>query len=212
MLCKNITIVAMTLDIEHKVLIKKKMYLTKVPKWTQKIMPGLMWTASEDRIHLTFDDGPHPDTTPWILDHLDQRDMSAIFFLLGENAERYPLIMDEIRSRGHRVANHGYHHTKGWGLSVSDFVVNVKRGAEITGSTLFRPPYGQIGWRQYMAIKDSYEIMMWSVMPGDFVEDIDTHATVLKVNQRLKLGDIIVLHDNPKHFERMKEMVVGLKF
>lgn len=212
MLCKNITIVAMSLDIEHKLLIKKKMYLTKVPKWMQRIMPGLIWTASGDQVHLTFDDGPHPDTTPWILDHLDQRDMSAIFFLLGENAERYPDLMREIRDRGHQVANHGYHHTKGWKQSVSDFVQNVDRGAAITGSTLFRPPYGQIGWLQYQAIKDRHQIMMWSVMPGDFVEDIDTHATVLKVNRYLKPGDIIVLHDNPIHFKRMKEMVVGLMF
>ncbi len=189
----------------------KQLYFTRVPRWIQGCCRGLVWRRADgDRPLLTFDDGPHPDTTPWILDELDRMDQGAIFFLIGEQAERYPELMDEIRQRGHQVANHGYQHLRGWQLSVDHFRENVERGAEITGSTLYRPAYGQIGFRQYRAIKNDHQVMMWSVMPGDFIEDIDVKRRMEKIKKVLRPDDIIVLHDNVEHFERMRQMLVML--
>lgn len=188
------------------------MFFNKVPLWIQKSLFGLVWSAEGMGPLLTFDDGPHPDTTPWILDHLDQRGVKGLFFLIGENVERYPYLMEEIIQRGHQVGNHGYRHLRGWTISVDQFVANVDHGAQVTGSSIFRPPYGQIGWRQYRAIRANHHIMMWSIMPGDFVEGVDINKTVQKVNQIISPKDIVVLHDNPMHFERMKEILVDLDF
>ena len=156
---------------------------------------------------LTFDDGPYPNTTPWILDFLDQRGLKATFFIVGEQGERHPELLDDIKRRGHQIGNHGYRHLKGWHLSVEEFKENVVRGAQISGSNMFRPPYGQIALWQYRAIKQDHKVMMWSVMPGDFVEGIDVGPRMHKINKALRNRDIIVLHDNPKHFVRTKEML-----
>lgn len=187
------------------------MYLTKVPYWLQKMLDGLIWTWDKDRVHLTFDDGPHPDTTPWILDYLDEISVNATFFVVGEQVEKHPQLFESIKSRGHAIGNHGYRHVKAWNLSVEEFQENVNRGADISGSKLFRPPYGQIGWRQYQEIKYDHQVVMWSIMPGDFNKSLNVSKTIRRINNQLKGGDIIVLHDNPEHFEVMKAIIKGIK-
>ncbi len=186
------------------------MFLFKVPIWVRKVFSGMIWAHYTDDILLTFDDGPHPETTPWILHYLKSQNLKAIFFVLGKNAERYPDLLTEIQREGHIIGNHGYDHLKGWRISTSDFLKNVERGFDVTGSTLFRPPYGQIGWSQYQSIKAKYDVMMWSVMPGDFITTINTDQVLAKVNKSLMAGDIIVLHDNPDHFHNMKSILKGL--
>ena len=185
-------------------------FFSRVPRIIHGIFPDAQWLNDSDEITLTFDDGPYPDTTPWILDYLDERGLKAIFFVVGEQAERYPHLMDEISRRGHRIGNHGYRHLKGWKLSVAEFKENVSRGAQVSGSTIFRPPYGQMGYRQYQAIKKDYKIVMWSVMPGDFVEHVDVGKRMAKVNKSLRSKDIVVLHDNPLHIDKTKRMLALL--
>ncbi len=185
-------------------------FFSRVPRIIHRIYPEAQWDNDSDQITLTFDDGPYLDTTPWILDYLDEQGLKAIFFVVGEQAERYPHLMDEICKRGHRMGNHGYRHLKGWKLSVAEFKENVDRGAQVSGSNIFRPPYGQMGYRQYRAIKDNYKIVMWSVMPGDFVKGIHVKTRMTKINKSLLNRDIIVMHDNPTHFDRTKEMLALL--
>ena len=185
-------------------------FFSRVPRIIHGIFPDAQWLNDSDEITLTFDDGPYPDTTPWILDYLDERGLKAIFFVVGEQAERYPHLMDEISRRGHRIGNHGYRHLKGWKLSVAEFKENVSRGAQVSGSNIFRPPYGQMGYRQYWAIKKDYKVVMWSVMPGDFVEGIDVGKRMAKVNKSLRPNDIVVLHDNPLHIDKTKRMLALL--
>ena len=182
-------------------------FFSRVPRIIHGIFPDAQWLNDSDEITLTFDDGPYPDTTPWILDYLDERGLKAIFFVVGEQAERYPHLMDEISRRGHRIGNHGYRHFKGWKLSVAEFKENVSRGAQVSGSNIFRPPYGQMGYRQYWAIKKDYKVVMWSVMPGDFVEGIHVESRMNKINRSFRTRDIIVMHDNPTHFDRTKAML-----
>ena len=182
-------------------------FFSRVPRIIHGIFPDAQWLNDSDEITLTFDDGPYPDTTPWILDYLDERGLKAIFFVVGEQAERYPHLMDEISRRGHRIGNHGYRHLKGWKLSVAEFKENVSRGAQVSGSNIFRPPYGQMGYRQYWAIKKDYKVVMWSVMPGDFVEGIHVESRMNKINRSFRTRDIIVMHDNPTHFDRTKAML-----
>ena len=185
-------------------------FFSRVPRIIHGIFPDAQWLNDSDEITLTFDDGPYPDTTPWILDYLDEQGLKAIFFVVGEQGERHPDLMDEISRRGHRIGNHGYRHLKGWKLSVAEFKENVSRGAQVSGSNIFRPPYGQMGYRQYRAIKKDYKVVMWSVMPGDFVEGIDVGKRMAKVNKSLRPNDIVVLHDNPKHIDKTKQMLALL--
>lgn len=182
-------------------------FFSRVPPIIQRMLPVFQWVNDLDEITLTFDDGPYPDTTPWLLDYLDERGLKATFFVVGEQAERHPDLMDDIAKRNHQIGNHGYRHLKGWSLSVAEFKENVDRGAKVSGSTLFRPPYGQIGLQQYRAIKQDHRVVMWSVMPGDFVEGIDIAHRMIKINESLSNHDIIVMHDNPIHFDRTREML-----
>lgn len=182
-------------------------YFTKVPRTIQIIANRFEWTSKVDKCHLTFDDGPHPESTPRILDFLDENELKATFFIIGENAEKYPALFSEIRSRGHNVGNHGYRHLAGWRISSKQYEENVRKGAEISESTLFRPPYGQIGWYQYQRIKTDYRIIMWSIMPGDFISKVNAPKTMNNVNALISKGDIIVFHDNPQHIERCLSML-----
>ena len=186
-------------------------FFTQIPTVIRNCFSQLIWTQDSGKPLLTFDDGPHPDTTPWILDELDSRDLKAMFFVVGANIEKFPSLFDQIIARGHRVGNHGYQHVAGWKLSAMEYKINVQRGADISGSNIFRPPYGQIGYRQLRAIRKKYKVMMWSVMPGDFLKKLDIDDRMNKVNLNLKTDDIIVLHDNPKHYDLMKEMLIKLK-
>ncbi len=183
------------------------LFFTRVPQIIQSAFSQLIWVNQGRGVTLTFDDGPYPETTPWLLDYLDNQELKAIFFVVGEQAERHPELLEAIIQRGHRIGNHGYRHLNGWRLSVSEFHDNVSKGAAISGSNLFRPPYGKMGYRQYSAIKKDHQIMMWSVMPGDFVEGIHVESRMKKINRSFRTGDIIVMHDNPTHFDQTKEML-----
>lgn len=183
------------------------MYPIRTPDWIIRGFTRITWRSPTGERLLTFDDGPHPETTPRILDMLDAKGEKGIFFLVGEHAERYPELMTEIRQRGHTVANHGYRHLSGWSMSVDDFVENVRRGAEVIGSVLYRPAYGRMGWRQYRAIRDEYEIMLWTVLTGDFDQSVDPVDRMSRIRESLRLDDILVLHDNPRHIERCTTML-----
>lgn len=187
-----------------------KRYPTRVPRIIRALTSGLHWSASAELFYLTFDDGPHPCTTYRILSKLDAMQIRATFFLTGINAERYPDIVYDIITAGHQVANHGYRHIKGWYVSDNIFQENVRKGSEITQSNLFRPPYGQITWSQYRKVRSDHNIMMWTIMPGDFMVKVNITATMNKVNQQLRGGDIVVLHDNPDHIDRCLSMLDAL--
>ncbi len=174
------------------------MYFTKTPGIIQRLFPEIIWTAESDpMLRLTFDDGPHPESTPRLIETLNQLNLSATFFCTGENAEQYPQLMDDLRNEGHQIGNHGYQHLSGWRLSTKSFVENVTKGQDILKTTLFRPPYGRMTFRQYKTVKKLANIVMWGIMPGDFDEKISSEIVSHNIKTHLIADSIIVLHDKP---------------
>ena len=185
------------------------MYQTNSPFWLQWFYPTLTWykNRKEKSIYLTFDDGPIPVVTPYVLNTLKKFDAKATFFCIGENIDKYPEIYAEVISEGHMVGNHTYNHLKGWNTDNNDYLNNIKKCSELTGSKLFRPPYGRIKKSQISAINEQIpetEIVMWDVLSGDFDQTISTQTCINNVLKNSRNGSIIVFHDSIKAFDRLE--------
>jgi peptidoglycan-N-acetylglucosamine deacetylase len=174
------------------------MFLEKTPSFIQNLFPQVVWKMSETpkSIYLTFDDGPTPGVTTQVLDFLFQHAAKATFFCTGRQAEKYPNLVDAIRSGGHMVANHGYDHVSGLFAKTSRYVDNVKVGETITGSKVFRPPYGRIMPWQIKVLKNDHLIVMWSIMSMDF--NSTPEQCYRNVVENVFPGAIIVFHDTHK--------------
>ncbi|SDM47358.1 Peptidoglycan/xylan/chitin deacetylase, PgdA/CDA1 family [Daejeonella rubra] len=186
------------------------MYLTSSPFWLQWFYPTLTWhkNRKEKIIYLTFDDGPIPVVTPYVLNTLKKFNAQATFFCIGENIDKYPEIFSEIISEGHTVGNHTQSHLKGWNTRDDDYLNNVRKCSELTGSQLFRPPYGRIKKSQITAINKQFpetEIVMWDVLSGDFDQTISARTCISNVLKNTRNGSIIVFHDSIKAFGRLEQ-------
>ncbi len=180
-------------------------YPIKSPRWLRLLYPQLLWhkNRKEQTLFLTFDDGPIPDVTPSVLKILKKYNIKATFFCVGENVYKYPEIFEQILQDGHAVGNHTYHHLKGWNTSKEDYIVNVEQCQKLTNSKLFRPPYGRGTRAQYKELKESYEIVMWDILSGDFDTAISPQQCLSNVIKHSTNGSIIVFHDNLKAKERV---------
>ncbi|MDQ3142997.1 MAG: polysaccharide deacetylase family protein [Bacteroidota bacterium] len=182
------------------------MYLAHTPDFIQHIFPDLTWKIPTDKpsIFLTFDDGPVPEVTPWVLDTLAQFNAKASFFCVGENVNNYPTIFKRLEEEGHTVGNHTYNHLSGWSTDNVSYLRNVRKGARMTKSTLFRPPYGKLRPSQARFLKYHYDIIMWDVLSGDFDPELSKEACLSNVCENSSSGSIIVFHDSIKSFEKLK--------
>jgi peptidoglycan/xylan/chitin deacetylase (PgdA/CDA1 family) len=152
-------------------------------------------TTTAKELCLTFDDGPHPDTTPVILGILESHNLKAAFFCNGREAEKYPGLVGLIVSKGHVIGNHGYDHLNGWKTNDPDYIENARRADEYTSSALFRPPYGRIRLSQYNRLKKKYKIVLWDLMPYDFDKETGGKRAFQILKEKIRPGSIIVLHD-----------------
>ena len=175
-------------------------YPIKSPFWLRALYPQLIWHKSRQKktIYLTFDDGPIPDVTPSILNILKQHGIKATFFCVGENIHKHPEVFQQLINDGHSVGNHTYNHLKGWKNSNKDYLDNVTQCQALTGTKLFRPPYGRGTRAQYTKLIKSHEIIMWDVMSGDFDPSISPEKCLNNVIKHTTNGSIIVFHDNIK--------------
>jgi peptidoglycan/xylan/chitin deacetylase (PgdA/CDA1 family) len=181
------------------------MYLVKTPLLISKFAgKSLIWKipTKEKKLYLTFDDGPIPDLTPKILDILNEYRAYATFFCVGENAYLYPELLNNIRSQGHILGNHSYHHLNGWKTFLKEYIEDINKSNQILKSSLFRPPYGQITYSQIKELKKEYKIIMWSILSGDFDTNLSPEECLFNVLQS-KAGDIVVFHDNKKSEEKL---------
>ncbi len=176
------------------------MYLTKTPSFVQSLFPSITWRVptKQQKLHLTFDDGPVPEVTEWVLDQLTHYEAKATFFCVGENVQRYPHIFERITLEGHSIGNHTYHHKNGWATSTSDYIQDVQQCAKFVDSNLFRPPYGKISPTQLKQLNSRYEIVMWDVLSGDFDPSLDPESCFQNIIQKSRPGSILVLHDSIK--------------
>jgi peptidoglycan-N-acetylglucosamine deacetylase len=182
---------------------------------------GFTWTIpnSDNDIYLTFDDGPIPDITPWVLDVLKAKNIKATFFCVGENVEANPAIYKRILDEGHSVGNHTYNHVSGWKTENTLYKDNIEKAAKCIESSLFRPPYGELSPNQYMMIKDQYRVIMWDVLSKDYDGTVDEETCLNNVIDHVKSGSIIVMHDSLKAecnlkgtLEKMIEILLAKNF
>lgn len=185
------------------------MYLAKTYWWLKALYPSFIWNKSRDEkvLYLTFDDGPHPIATPFVLNVLKQYNAKATFFCIGKNVVQYPNIYNQIINEGHSVGNHTQHHLNGWKTNTENYINNIYTASLQINSKLFRPPYGRIKRAQAnKLIKNTatpYNIIMWDVLSGDFDQTITSEQCLNKVLKYSENGSIIVFHDSEKAWERM---------
>jgi peptidoglycan/xylan/chitin deacetylase (PgdA/CDA1 family) len=184
----------------HKIL-NHKMNINKPPIWIRKLYWSLHWSMSSKSksLYLTFDDGPTPDVTQWVLDELDKFNAKATFFCIGRNVERHPEIYKEIIERGHALGNHTYSHLKGWRTKNQEYINDIDLAAQLIDSKLFRPPYGKIGRQQIKDVKlAGYKLFMWDVLSEDYNNKITEKQCLNNVLDNTQKGSIIVFHDSLK--------------
>lgn len=165
-----------------------------------------MPTTNEPTVYLTFDDGPHPKATPFVLDQLKAFNATGAFFCIGKNVTTYPDIYERIIAEGHTVGNHTHNHLNGWKTDDADYIDNIQKASEYINSTLFRPPYGRIKQSQIKSLQDStspFSIYMWSILSGDFDIKITPQHCTYNVLKNIQPGHIIVFHDSEKAWDRM---------
>ena len=182
------------------------MYLVKTPQFVQTLFPNFIWKipTEEKVIYLTFDDGPIPEITPWVLGVLREADAKATFFCVGDNVRKYPEVLDAVLADGHAVGSHTFHHLNGWGTENIRYFHDVRNGARIARTELFRPPYGRLTRRQAQFLQRHYEIIMWDVLSADFDANLSGEKCLQNVIDHTEPGSIIVFHDSLKAETQLK--------
>lgn len=178
------------------------MYRYTTPTLFHAADPFLIWKMKKTdtpSLFLSFDDGPHPQITPWVLDLLKKYNAKATFFCVGENVRKYPDVFQRILDEGHAVGNHTHNHLNGWNTRNELWLQNVKQCAEVVDTKLFRPPYGRVSPGQTISLrKQGYRIVMWSILSRDFDQQLDQMESLNAMIQESQDGSIIVFHDSLK--------------
>jgi len=176
------------------------MHIVRPPLLFKTFYSKAIWRKKnkENNIYLTFDDGPIPEITPWVLDCLQEHQVKATFFCVGDNVKKHPEIFQRILNEGHAVGNHSYNHLKGWDHTLEEYLENIETCQELTKTSLFRPPYGKMTYAQYSALHKKYDIIMWDVLTGDYNARISKEQCLKYCIDNTRHGSIIVFHDNIK--------------
>lgn len=187
-----------------------RFYPFTIPDFVKSIMPNLVWkinTQGKKEVFITFDDGPSPEVTPWVLEELEKIKAKATFFVVGENAESHVSIIEKIKANGHSLGNHTYNHLSGFSSSNEQYHKNINRCQKITKTNLFRPPYGRIKKSQIKEMAPNFEIIMWNQLSGDFDLALNRKKSLASLCSNARPGNIIVFHDSQKCFGNLKEIL-----
>lgn len=170
------------------------------------LFPEGTWRIQKKKktVYLTFDDGPIPEVTPWVLNLLDRYGIKATFFCVGENVQRYPEVFEEVKRRGHSVGNHTFNHMQGSKVSTRTYLRNVKEADNLIQSNLFRPPHGLIRWKQAKALKNHFMIILYDLVSRDYSKKLSGERVLKNVKKYARNGSIIVFHDSLKAEKNMK--------
>jgi len=185
------------------------MYLVKTPLLLKKLYPGLTWqlNRAERCIYLTFDDGPIPIVTPFVLKTLEQYHAKATFFCIGDNVQKHPDVFEQVKAAGHTIGNHTFNHLRGWATPTNVYADNFKKCDDQLHTLYFRPPYGRIKKAQIAALnilKPELKIVMWDVLSGDFDQKLEPEKCLRGVIKHTCNGSIVVFHDSLKAFPRLE--------
>lgn len=181
-------------------------WLYQFPTWLQRCYSGVTWRKdpSSKVLYLTFDDGPIPECTPYILDILSAHDVKATFFVVGDNAVKYPELLDRIQKEGHRVGNHTFRHLRGLKTCTADYLSDVKMADSVLHSPLFRPPHGRMRAAQKRALLQAgYQIYLWDVLTHDYNPAYSVENMLEIVQRYVRNGSIITCHDSLKSRDRL---------
>ncbi len=195
-----------------------KFYWIKTNTFIKKIFSNYVWDIpnTENKIYLTFDDGPTPEITEWVLQELQKHNAKATFFCIGNNIEKYPDIFSKVVADGHSIGNHTFNHLNGWKTSTEEYIENSGQWSVISGQSendqlktatcnLFRPPYGKIKVSQSKKLRQlGHKIIMWDVLSADYDTSISAEKCLENVLNNVTEGSIIVFHDSIKAFPNLE--------
>lgn len=191
------------------------MYINSIPDWIQSLFKRYTWegvsSESQPKVYLTFDDGPHPEITPWVLEQLEQYEALATFFCIGKNVIEYPDVYSSIISKGHAVGNHSHTHLKGRKTKDDLYLKDIEQAQRFINSDLFRPPYGSIKRSQAKLLSaKGFKIILWTLIPGDWDQTISPKKCLENIVFNLEPGNILVLHDSEKARANMEYVLPRL--
>lgn len=182
------------------------MLIEQTPDFIRKLIPGAVWRLpqKEKTVYLTFDDGPIPEVTPWVLDLLRKYNIKATFFCVGDNVRKHPEVFKMLVSAGHSVGNHTFNHLQGFKVKSDKYVENVELADAYIRSNLFRPPHGHLRIRQGTRLSKKFRFVMWDVITRDYNRKLSGEYVLNVVKRYVRNGSIIVFHDSIKAEKNMK--------
>lgn len=183
------------------------MLIEQPPLLYRLLFPEAIWRINRRHrrvVYLTFDDGPVPEQTPWVLDVLDRYGIKATFFMVGDNVRRHPELLDEVRRRGHSYGNHTMHHLQGMKVTARRYICDITEADALIDSPLFRPPHGIMRWKQARMIKDHYNLVMYDLVSRDYSRKLRPEQVVENIRRYARNGSIIVFHDSVKAAPNMR--------
>ena len=182
------------------------MIIEQPARFLRWIYPHAIWRMdpSEKAVYLTFDDGPIPEATPFILDTLKAYDAKATFFMVGDNVNKYPELYERIKAEGHQVGNHTYNHLGAFKHWTVTYIINTFKANELIHAHLFRPPHGVMRWSEYYWLRKHFKIVMWDLVTRDYSKWITADDVINNVKSYARNGSIITFHDSLKSIEKLQ--------
>lgn len=181
------------------------MFIEQPARFLRWLYPQALWRMDPNQraVYLTFDDGPIPEVTPWVLEVLHRYDVKATFFMVGDNIRKHPEEFEMVKAAGHRLGNHTFNHYGGFRHSIGNYVRNVEKANEYLQTDLFRPPHGWMKWDQFNVIRRKYRIVMWDLVTRDYSKLLNGVDVLQNVKQYARPGSIITFHDSVKSYDKL---------
>lgn len=188
------------------------MFKYTIPHLLQWIYPNYTWKVKTIAkvVYFTFDDGPHPEITPWVLEQLAIYDAKATFFMVGDNMVKFPQIVNQVINAGCKIGNHTFNHIKGWTTESETYLENFRKSEAVLSTKLFRPPYGRIKVRQAKEILKSHQIILWDRLTCDYEANLNVNKSLSAMKMLPANGSIFVFHDSEKAFHNLKVLLPEL--
>ena len=181
------------------------MIIEQPAMWLRWLYPKAVWRMDrhDHSVYLTFDDGPIPESKPFILDTLKEFGAKATFFMVGDNIRKHPEVFEMVKARGHRLGNHTFNHIGGLRHGITSYLNNVDKANEYLHTDLFRPPHGWMKWDQYVFVKRRYKVVMWDLVTRDYSTRLNGRDVLLNVRRFARPGSIITFHDSVKSHDKL---------
>ena len=182
------------------------MFIEQPAKWLRWLFPKAIWRMdpTEKAVYLTFDDGPIPEATSFILDTLREHGIKATFFMVGDNVRKYPELYERIKAEGHQVGNHTHNHLGAFKHWTVTYIINTFKANELIHAHLFRPPHGLMRWSEYYWLNKHFKVVMWDLVTRDYSKWLTAEEVLGNVKRYARNGSIITFHDSLKSIDKLR--------